>query len=122
MSKRTSQLAHAKRRYAERTGQKATRADLHALATNIRSGHSTVIERQSNRISVHRVQHVDVRGQHTTLDVVYDRKRNVVVTILPPTTKATVNERRRYRHQLNVARQAANVRSLESSSTIQPTL
>lgn len=78
LSKARSQELHARQRFRERHGLEVSRADLDRIGALIRSGKSTVVERQSNRVVVH-----DVEYEGRTRRVVYDRHRKTIVTVLP---------------------------------------
>jgi hypothetical protein len=77
--KRQTQIKHAKRRSWERFGITMTPQLQAALVEQISSGKASVVERQSNRVTVHRVTLPD--GQ--VARAVYDARTKVVVTLLP---------------------------------------
>ncbi len=72
--KKNAQIAHAQRRAKERLG---IDIDAQSLANKIRNGESKFLYRESLRISHHSML---IGGK--VYELVYDRKRNVVVTIL----------------------------------------
>lgn len=81
--KALAQRLHAKKRASQRFGLALTTADLRQIAESIRRGNSTPIERQSNRVTLHRVE---FKGEQYR--VVYDRKRKEIVTFLPAVERA----------------------------------
>lgn len=78
MTKAQAQRIHATKRAEERYGMTLTRDMHHQLVKMIQSGKSTVIERQSLRVSVHELMIED-----EPVRVVYDRIRKTIVTFLP---------------------------------------
>lgn len=68
---------HARQRFALRFD--LTEADVAECARMIRDGQSTLVEKQSNTRTVHRVTYQD-----QTIDCVYDKLRGQVVTALYP--------------------------------------
>lgn len=55
-----------------------TEHDLNILAKKIKNGDSKCVERQSHRVTHHRVEYQDKQ-----FTVVYDKVRQTVVTVLP---------------------------------------
>lgn len=76
-NKAQAQLAHARRRARERFGLELNEHDLRHLAHRIQRGESQLVARQTNRMSIHRVE---CQGQQVL--VAYDRRRKTVVTFL----------------------------------------
>ena len=75
----TAERIHAKKRFLERYGlvfSKEVRLKFERL---IRCHQSCIVEKQSNRISVH-----DVIYNGEVYRVVYDKNRKTIVTALPP--------------------------------------
>lgn len=70
---------HARRRARERYGLEFGPTTESEVLRVIQSSRSRLIERQSNRVSVHEV----TLGDGLVVRVVYDRKRKQVVTFLP---------------------------------------
>ncbi len=77
-SKKKTLEAHAKRRFYERHGIKLTPEMNKNLIQQIQNGQAEHLEKQSNRISVFKVQ-----AEEQFIRVVYDRSRKVLVTALP---------------------------------------
>lgn len=82
MSKRKKQRKHAIRRFAERFDLRLTDHDLNIIANKIKNGDSKCVERQSHRVTHHRVEYQDKQ-----FTVVYDKFRQTVVTVLPENEK-----------------------------------
>lgn len=78
MNKTQAQRIHASRRAAERYGMKFGRAEQREFVKAIQTGKSTVIEKQSHRVTVHELI---IEGE--PVRVVYDRIRKTIVTFLP---------------------------------------
>jgi hypothetical protein len=78
-TKADAQRSHARRRMAERYDLNLTPQVRTEIVAAIRSGRSTPVARQSNRVIVHDIA---IRGE--TVRVVYDRKRAEIITVLPP--------------------------------------
>lgn len=76
--KKYAQSAHAKRRAAERYNVVVSSDDLKTVVQRIQSGRCTLLQKQSNRVSLF---DVDIHG--TVYRVVYDKKRHSIVTFLP---------------------------------------
>lgn len=76
-SKRAAQYEHARRRAMNRFGLKLTKQIHNEIVSKIYLNGSTLVEKQSNRISVH-----DVEVGDETYRVVYDCVRKVLVTFL----------------------------------------
>ena len=72
-----SERFHARRRFGERMGVTLTRKMHHDLVQRIREGKATFVERQSNRITLWRM---NVKGESCV--VVYDKARGNIVTVL----------------------------------------
>ncbi|HEX7277887.1 MAG TPA: hypothetical protein VF244_10975 [Acidimicrobiales bacterium] len=77
-TKRDAERLHARIRARERYGIELGEASRSAIIRSIQTGTSTIVERQTNRVSVH---DVDLDGQ--VVRVVYDRARKELVTFLP---------------------------------------
>lgn len=73
-----SQRIHAKKRALERCGVNLNRHDMRELVTSIQKGHFSLLEKQSNRVSVFKAK-ID----EEYYPVVYDRQRKTIVTVLP---------------------------------------
>ena len=78
-SKKDCQKAHMKRRVRQRFGIDLNRHDLAEIVSRIQSGQSEFIDRRSLRTARHRLE---VKG--TTIDVIYDKSRQTVVSALYP--------------------------------------
>ena len=76
-SKAETQHRHACRRAMERFD--LFEKDVFAIEAMIRSGDSTVVERQSHRVVIHEVIYEDV-----TMHVAYDGLRSQIATFLYP--------------------------------------
>ena len=76
--KRDTQVKHARRRFWERYGMRVQESDLNYMKNLIKTGKSTPVETQSLRVSVH-----DLEFREEMCRVVYDKMREVVVTVLP---------------------------------------
>lgn len=81
MNKQKAQRRHARIRALERAGIELSDAKRAEIIGLIRSGKSTMVQKQSLRVSVHDVTLRDGGGR---VRVVYDRKRHELVTFLPP--------------------------------------
>jgi len=75
-SKTESIKKHARRRFRERLGKTPNRHMLRELTGLIQRGKSEPLEKQSNRVSKHRVEY-----QGEKLIVIYDKTRKLVVTV-----------------------------------------
>lgn len=75
-------MRHLKRRWALRVGDDMTKVLHNKLVAIIQGGTTTIIERQSNRVSIHKIV-----LDKETYTVVYDRHRKQVVTVLPKEEK-----------------------------------
>jgi len=78
MRKQKAQRIHARRRAAERYGITLDSELRNALIAEIQRGVTTIMFRQSLRVSIHRV---DLDGR--VYRVVYDKRRKELVTFLP---------------------------------------
>lgn len=78
MTKKEAQRLHSIGRGAERYGMKLSGTDLGKICGLIQTSQSTLVEKQSNRISVHLVTY---NGEQ--IPVVYDKKRKSIATVLP---------------------------------------
>lgn len=76
-NKRAAQFEHARRRAMTRYGIKLTLNMHDRIVSKIYLNGSTLVERQSNRISIH-----DVSVEGKVYRVVYDNTRKVLVTFL----------------------------------------
>lgn len=76
-SKRAAQFEHARKRAMIRYGLRLTKEMHDTIVSKIHMTGSTLVERQSNRISVH-----DVKVDGELYRVVYDSNRKVLVTFL----------------------------------------
>jgi hypothetical protein len=79
VNKRQGERRHAKKRLRQRYGINAGSKFLSQMISMIRSQKAVLIRRQSLRVSLYWVTINDVRYK-----VVYDRKRKMIVTALPP--------------------------------------
>jgi hypothetical protein len=77
------QRLRARSRFAELHLLTVTDRDLDDMVADIRSGRATLIERQSNRVTVWDVDFLDQPRR-----VVYDQKRHTIVTVLPRPAEA----------------------------------
>lgn len=78
MSKARAQTRHARVRALQRYGIELGPAGRAEIIRAIQGGRSTVVERQSRRVTVH-----DVELEGGVVRVVYDRQRKTLVTFLP---------------------------------------
>lgn len=69
---------HFKKRMKQRYGFTINQKNIKQIVGKIRNGESELVERQSNRVSLHRMK---FRGKEIT--VVYDNNRGVPITVLP---------------------------------------
>ena len=76
-SKEHAQRRHFNRRALERLGVKVNGRQYDALVADIQEGRARFVERQSNRITVWRVE---IEGE--PCGVVYDKLRGTLVTVL----------------------------------------
>ena len=77
-TKKQCQRIHARKRFLERYGIRCTRDIERSFLTAIAEGRVGFVDQQSMRIFVY-----DVPYQYKLYRVVYDRLRNVIVTVLP---------------------------------------
>jgi len=77
-SKKQAQYKHFKKRLRERYGIDIDENRYNELVGSIKKGKAIFVERQSCRISVHKVE-----IQKLLVPVVYDGKRHSLVTALP---------------------------------------
>ena len=82
-SKRQSQQSHLSRRLYERYGIRYSREIESAWIALIRSGNAHLIDKQSNRLSVFQIP-VGLGEGQDFINVVYDRSRGSIVTVLHP--------------------------------------
>ena len=75
-TKRKNQLHHFRERMKLRLGETISKGQYENLVNIIKSGQSTFVERQSNRVSVH-----DVHFNGREIRVVYDNNRKALVTV-----------------------------------------
>lgn len=79
-TKSISERIHAKRRAFERYGLSLVKRDIQEICRQIEARKdASLISRQSLRVS-----HWEVLFRNTTLHVVYDKRRDMVITFLPP--------------------------------------
>lgn len=79
INKADAQIHHALQRAKERYSINLSIDDYLDLVRQIQAGHAKFVERQSNRITL-----FEIRIRNFTVVVVYDKKRHVIVTFLPP--------------------------------------
>lgn len=77
-SKKTCQMLHLKTRWKERVGTELTKVTHDKLVNLIKQGKSILIDKKSNRVSVHQVPYNSLM-----VTVVYDRERKQLVTVYP---------------------------------------
>ena len=77
--KAAAQRVHAIRRAKERYGVHLTTADLDRCVAMIQNNQSTVVARQSHRVTAH---DVPLGGAAGTVRAVYDSRRKTIVTFL----------------------------------------
>lgn len=77
MNKKTSQKIHAIKRYKERFGTRLSNGVYFKLTALVRSGAATTIIKQSNRVSIRKIEF-----ESKSYFFVYDRKRKTIVTFL----------------------------------------
>ena len=77
-TKKDSQRGHARRRLAERFGIRITNAELDALANNIRQGIGECLGRQSNRVTIWKIE---LEGR--LMKCAYDKRTKEIVTFMP---------------------------------------
>jgi len=78
--KRHCQKIHAKRRFAERFNVSMSIGDIYELINSIQLGKSTLLQKQSARISKH---NVFCSKLNKNVTVIYDCTRKTIVTVLP---------------------------------------
>src|SRR3989304_3851044 len=78
-NKAQCQLDHFRRRMRERFGLHLNEGDIRNIVHQIQTGQSEMIDRQSNRVSVHRLTY---KGEQ--INVAYDGQRGTLVTALMP--------------------------------------
>lgn len=76
--KKADQVKHAKRRFKARLGLRLTPKLYAAMIQNIQDGDAELVEKQSNRVSIFKVE---LDGNK--LSVVYDKNTKAIVTVLP---------------------------------------
>ncbi len=79
MNKKDNELHHFKTRFAARFHQQLTDVNVLTIIEMIRESKSTVIKKQSNRKTRHRLTF-----EGKTIDVIYDTVRKMLVTALYP--------------------------------------
>lgn len=77
-NKKKNQKRHARKRFLERLGVPLTQDFRDRIIGKIRRGETKVLEKPSNRVTKHRIL---IDG--ISFDVIYDRKRKTIVTVLP---------------------------------------
>ena len=77
-SKARAQCLHVRRRAIQRLGVGLPPSAQREIVSLIQAGNTRLLDRQSLRISVHRVEY-----EGLTFPVVYDRLRHTLVTVLP---------------------------------------
>lgn len=77
-SKAARQESHAKRRAEERFGVSVSDEDYRKIIKSIQEGKTESVEKQSNRVTLHRVKLSD--GQEAI--AAYDKTRKTVVTLM----------------------------------------
>ncbi|HLD91480.1 MAG TPA: hypothetical protein VI911_10830 [Patescibacteria group bacterium] len=77
-SKYKTQIRHAKQRALERFDLQLNNDDYQKICKIIQTGKSKIIDKQSNRVSIH-----EVTWASKTMTVVYDKSRNTIVSFLP---------------------------------------
>ena len=78
MSKKKCQIRHAKHRALERFGLELNDNDYRLLCRKIQLGNSIILEKQSNRVSIHKIE-----WKEQELTVAYDRLRKTIVSFFP---------------------------------------
>ncbi len=78
MKKKESQRIHALRRSAERFGVGLGHKDSLGIVRDIQEGKARFVHRQSHRVSLWEIPYVDEKAV-----VAYDKKRKMVVTVIP---------------------------------------
>jgi hypothetical protein len=78
--KRKSQSIHARKRFIQRYAIDFTKSMEQEVIAEIRCGRAPLFDKQSLRVSIY-----DVYYKGSVMRVVYDKKRNVIVTVLPVT-------------------------------------
>ncbi len=88
IGKAFAQRRHAERRFLQRTGVILTDQLHDQLIAKIRRGGPgiTLVEKQSNRVSIWDVIH-EIKNEEVTLRIVYDRMRRNIATILNNTNR-----------------------------------
>lgn len=87
ITKANSLLRHSKRRASERYGLNIGRAGLWEIVNIIRSGRAIFVRKETNRVSEWKVEYSGV-----SMRVIYDRRRKMVVTFLPPDDLGAMGE------------------------------
>lgn len=77
-TKSSQQVGHAKRRSRERHGISLSDHDYQEIIKKIQNGESEFLEKQTIRVSVHRVEYKD-----EMFIAVYDKHRKSISTFLP---------------------------------------
>lgn len=77
VSKEGSMKHHFKKRMAFRFGEDITQEDIDAIVKKIQNGRTEVVEKQSNRVVVHKVR---FHGQDVFIP--YDKQRKLPITAL----------------------------------------
>lgn len=77
-TKKDNQIAHAKKRAAERYGLVLNRREYMEVVNLIQDGKAQFMYRTSNRLAVFSLTYME-----TDVVVVYDKQRKTVVTFLP---------------------------------------
>ena len=81
-TKKAAQKAHAARRAKERFGIDLGREAQRSIVGRIRAGKAKLLGWQSLRVKGYEIEH-----EGKLLTVLYDRKRKVLITVLPPGAK-----------------------------------
>lgn len=78
MRKAKAQVKHARRRFLERFGLRISDNGLREMVLQIQSARAEFVRKESNRVSLWKVRYC---GE--LFDVVYDKQRKNIVTVLP---------------------------------------
>lgn len=82
-TKKQAQTKHAIQRAELRYGVVLNDHDLNQVVKLIQSGYSEIIEEQSNRVSIRKINY-----KNTDFILVYDKERKSIATFLPPEAEA----------------------------------
>ena len=85
MNKKKASTVHLKRRFYERYNLEITNQDIKEMVRKIQNQQAEFIERQSNRITIWKLQFRD-----KDYTIVYDKVRKSIVTVFPEMDEKTL--------------------------------